>query len=162
MIIAVGTKTTKDSHVEFDGQKIFISDDILNLKELPRSIVIIGAGVIGLEYGTIFAALGVRVTVVDERPRLLTFVDYEVIDTLVYQMRQNRMALRLGEEVSGLERFSDERGDRVRVTLGTGKQIQAESALHNIGRTRATGNLNLEEIGLTVGDRELISVNENF
>ena len=76
-----------------------------------------------------------RVTVVDERSRLLTFEDYEVIDTLVYQMRQNRMTLRLSEEVSGLERFSDERGERVRVTLGTGKQIQAESALHNIGRT---------------------------
>ena len=102
IIIAVGTQTTKDSHVEFDGQKIFTSDDILDLKEIPRSIVIIGAGVIGLEYGTIFAALGVRVTVVDKRPRLLTFVDFEVIDTLVYQMRQNRMTLRLGEEVSGI------------------------------------------------------------
>ena len=162
IIIAVGTQTTKDSHVEFDGQKIFTSDDILDLKEIPRSIVIIGAGVIGLEYGTIFAALGVRVTVIDKRPRLLTFVDFEVIDTLVYQMRQNRMTLRLGEEVSGIERFSDERGERVRVTLASGKQIQAESALYSIGRTGATGNLNLGEIGLKVGDRELLSVNENF
>ncbi len=162
IIIAVGTQTTKDSHVEFDGQKIFTSDDILDLKEIPRSIVIIGAGVIGLEYGTIFAALGVRVTVIDKRPRLLTFVDFEVIDTLVYQMRQNRMTLRLGEEVSGIERFSDERGERVRVMLASGKQIQAESALYSIGRTGATGNLNLDEIGLKVGDRELLSVNENF
>ena len=162
IIIAVGTQTTKDSHVEFDGQKIFTSDDILDLKEIPRSIVIIGAGVIGLEYGTIFAALGVRVTVIDKRPRLLTFVDFEVIDTLVYQMRQNRMTLRLGEEVSGIERFSDERGERVRVMLASGKQIQAESALYSIGRTGATGNLNLGEIGLKVGDRELLSVNENF
>ena len=162
IIIAVGTQTTKDSHVEFDGQKIFTSDDILDLKEIPRSIVIIGAGVIGLEYGTIFAALGVRVTVIDKRPRLLTFVDFEVIDTLVYQMRQNRMTLRLGEEVSGIERFSDERGERVRVMLASGKQIQAESALYSIGRTGATGNLNLDEIGLKVGDRKLLSVNENF
>ena len=162
IIIAVGTQTTKDSHVEFDGQKIFTSDDILDLKEIPMSIVIIGAGVIGLEYGTIFAALGVRVTVIDKRPRLLTFVDFEVIDTLVYQMRQNRMTLRLGEEVSGIERFSDERGERVRVMLASGKQIQAESALYSIGRTGATGNLNLDEIGLKVGDRKLLSVNENF
>lgn len=162
IIIAVGTETTRDSHVEFDGQKIFTSDDILQLKELPRSMIVIGAGVIGLEYGTIFAALGVRVTVVDKRPRLLTFVDYEVIDTLVYQMRQNRMTLRLGEEVSGLERFSDERGERVRITLASGKQIQAERALYSIGRTGATGNLNLDSIGLEVADRGLIPVNENF
>lgn len=162
IIIAVGTRTTRDSHVEFDGQKIFTSDDILNLKEIPRSIVIIGAGVIGLEYGTIFAALGVRVTVVDKRPRLLTFVDYEIIDTLVYQMRQNRMTLRLGEEVSGLERFTDERGDRVRITLGSGKQIQADSALYSIGRTGATANLNLDKIGVAVGDRELVKVDKNF
>ncbi len=162
IIIAVGTRTTKDSHVEFDGQRIFTSDDILGLKEIPRSVIIIGAGVIGLEYGTIFAALGVRVTVVDKRPRLLTFVDFEIIDTLVYQMRQNRMTLRLGEEVSGLEQFTDDRGDRVRVTLASGKQIQAEAALYSIGRTGATGSLNLDSIGVTVVDRELISVNKNF
>ena len=162
VVIAVGTQTTRDSHVEFDGQRIFTSDDILHLKELPRSIVVIGAGVIGLEYGTIFAALGVRVTIVDKRPRLLTFVDYEIIDTLVYQMRQNRMTLRLGEEVSGLERFTDERGERVRVTLASGKQIQAESALYSIGRTGATGNLNLDGIGIAVADRALVPVNENF
>ena len=162
IIIAVGTKTTRDADVEFDGQKLFTSDDVLNLKELPRSMVIIGAGVIGLEYGTIFAALGVRVTVVDKRPRLLTFVDYEIIDTLVYQMRQNRMTLRLGEEVSGLEHVTGEMGDRVRITLGSGKEIQAESALYSIGRTGATSNLNLDKIGVTVGDRALIKVNENF
>ncbi len=162
IIIAVGTKTTRDAGVEFDGQRLFTSDDVLNLKELPRSMVIIGAGVIGLEYGTIFAALGVRVTVVDKRPRLLTFVDFEIIDTLVYQMRQNRMTLRLGEEVSGLEHVSGEKGDRVRITLGSGKQIQAESALYSIGRTGATGNLNLEDIGISLGDRSLIKVNDNF
>ena len=77
-------------------------------------------------------------------------------------MRQNRMTLRLGEEVSGLERFSDDRGERVGVTLASGKQIQAESALYSTGRTGATGNSNLDESGLSVGDRELISVNENF
>jgi NAD(P) transhydrogenase len=162
IIIAVGTSTTRDSHVEFDGQKIFTSDDILNLKEIPRSMIIIGAGVIGLEYGTIFAALGVRVTVVDKRPRLLTFVDFEIIDTLVYQMRQNRITLRLGEEVSGLEHFSDDQGDRVRITLASGKQIQAESALYSIGRTGATASLNLDSVGIPVEDRALIKVNENF
>jgi len=162
IVVAVGTTTTRDSHVEFDGQRIFTSDDVLGLQKLPRSLVIIGAGVIGLEYGTIFAALGVRVTVVDKRPRLLTFVDYEIIDTLVYQMRQNRITLRLGEEVSGLERFTDERGERVRVRLASGKQIQAECALYSIGRTGATKNLGLETIGVSVVDRELIAVSKNF
>ena len=162
IVIAVGTTTTRDSHVAFDGQRIFTSDDILGLQKLPRSLVIIGAGVIGLEYGTIFAALGVRVTVIDKRPRLLTFVDFEIIDTLVYQMRQNRMTLRLGEEVSGLERFCDDRGERVRVNLASGKQIQAECALYSIGRTGATQSLGLDTISLDTGNRGLISVNENF
>jgi NAD(P) transhydrogenase len=162
VVIAVGTTTTRDSHVEFDGQRIFTSDDILGLNKLPRSLIIIGAGVIGLEYGTIFAALGVRVTVIDKRPRLLTFVDYEIIDTLVYQMRQNRMTLRLGEEVSGLERFTDERGERVRVNLASGKQIQADCALYSIGRTGSTKTLGLETVNVKTVERELIKVNESF
>jgi len=162
IVVAVGTQTTRDSHVEFDGQCIFTSDDILHLKRLPRSLVVIGAGVIGLEYATIFATLGVRVTIVDKRPRLLPFVDHEITDTLVYQMRQNRMTLRLGEEVSGIERFTDERGERVRVDLDSGKQIQAECALYSIGRTGATKTLNLDGIGIETGARELITVNEQF
>ena len=162
IVVAVGTQTTRDSHVEFDGQCIFTSDDILHLKRLPRSLVVIGAGVIVLEYATIFATLGVRVTIVDKRPRLLPFVDHEITDTLVYQMRQNRMTLRLGEEVSGIERFTDERGERVRVDLDSGKQIQAECALYSIGRTGATKTLNLDGIGIETGARELITVNEQF
>jgi NAD(P) transhydrogenase len=162
IIIAVGTQTTRDEKVDFDGQRIFTSDDILHLQKIPRSLLVIGAGVIGLEYATIFAALGVRVTVVDKRPRLLTFVDYEIIDTLVYQMRQNRITLRLGEEVSGLEQFSDERGERVRVHLASGKQIQAESALYSIGRTGATKALDLPAAGLEAIERGLLSVDDNF
>ena len=112
IVIAVGTTTTRESHVDFDGQQIFTSDEIVTLKRLPRSLIVIVAGVIGLEYATIFAALGVRVTVVDKRPRLLSFIDFEIIDTLVYQMRQNRMTLRLGEEVSSLERVDGNKGER--------------------------------------------------
>ena len=124
--------------------------------------MVIGAGVIGLEYATIFAALGMRVTVVDKRPRLLGFVDHEIIDTLVYQMRQNRITLRLGEEVAGLERFSDGLGEKVRIKLASGKQIQAHAALYSIGRTGATGDLGLDEIGLETGERGLITVDEQF
>lgn len=162
IVIAVGTTTTKDNHTDFDGQRIFTSDDILNLQQLPRSLVVIGAGVIGLEYGTIFAALGVRVTVVDKRQRLLDFVDHEIIDTLVYQMRQNRMTLRLGEEVRGLECFTDDLGDKVRVLLGSGKQILTECALYSIGRSGATEVLNLAAAKLETIERGLIEVNEKF
>ncbi len=162
IVIAVGTQTTRDAHVEFDGQRIFTSDDMLTQENLPRSLVVIGAGVIGLEYATIFAALGVRVTLVDKRPRLLPFVDHEIVDTLVYQMRQNRITLRLGEEVSSIEKFEDEQGERVKVTLASGKQVQAESALYSIGRTGATKTLNLENIGVSVGERQLINVNEQY
>ena len=162
IVIAVGTTTTRDSDVEFDGQRIFTSDEILTLKQLPRSLVVIGTGVIGLEYATVFAALGVRVTVVDRRPRLLGFVDFEIVDTLVYRMRQNRMTLRLGEEVASLERPDGDAGGKVRVHLASGKQIHADAALYSIGRTGATKALDLSAAGLTAGERGLIAVNGFF
>jgi NAD(P) transhydrogenase len=162
ILIAVGTETTKDSHIEFDGKQIFTSDDLLHLPALPKSLAVVGAGVIGLEYATIFAALGVRVTLIDMRPRLLTFVDAEIIDTLVYQMRQNRMTLRLGEGVSGLEKFTDDRGERVRINLESGKKLVADNVLYSVGRTGCTGTLGLDKVGIEIEDRGLISVDENY
>ncbi|MBM3502569.1 MAG: FAD-dependent oxidoreductase, partial [Alphaproteobacteria bacterium] len=99
IVISVGTTTTRDPHIPFDGHRIFTSDDILTLKDLPKRLAVIGAGVIGCEYATIFAALGVRVTLIDKRTRLLEFIDHEITDELVHQMRKNRITLRLGEEV---------------------------------------------------------------
>lgn len=162
IIIAVGTETTKDSHIDFDGRRIFTSDDLLHIDQLPRTLAVVGAGVIGLEYATIFATLGVRVTLIDKRPRLLTFVDSEIIDTLVYQMRQNRMTLRLGEGVETLELVEHEGKEKVRINLVSGKQIQTDAALYSIGRTGATASLNLESVGLKALDRGLISVDENY
>src|SRR5690349_11779073 len=97
VVLATGTAATRVSHIAFVGQRIFISDDILRLEHLPRTLAVVGAGVIGLEYASIFAALGVRVTLIDKRPRLLNFVDGEIMETLAYQLRQNRVTLRLGE-----------------------------------------------------------------
>jgi NAD(P) transhydrogenase len=111
-----------------------------------------------------FAVLGVRVTVVDKRERLLDFVDREIIDTLVYQMRKHRVTLRLGEEVEGLS-YAAEEGDqdaRVRVKLKSGKQIAAETALYSIGRTGATAALNLPAAGLTADDRGRIKVDAEY
>ncbi|MGO9931831.1 MAG: FAD-dependent oxidoreductase, partial [Steroidobacteraceae bacterium] len=98
-VIATGTRATRDSHIPFDTQSILISDDILSLAKVPRSMAVIGAGVIGVEYATIFATLGVRITLIDKRDRLLPFIDHEITDSLAYHMQQNRVTLRLGEEV---------------------------------------------------------------
>src|SRR5436190_7209674 len=159
IVIATGTVATQDPHIPFDGQRIFISDDILRLEQLPRTLAVVGAGVIGLEYASMFAALGVRVTLIDKRPRLLPFVDSEIIETLAYQLRQNRVTLRLGEEVSGIEPLNDDHGARVNIHLASGKQIIAEKALYSIGRTGAIQDLNLPAASLSADARGRLNVN---
>ena len=162
VVVSTGTEVTRDSHIAFDGESIFTSDDVLQLDNIPRTLAVVGGGVIGSEYASIFAALGVRVTLIDKRSRLLDFIDSEITDVLIYHLRQNRLTLRLGEEVSGIEPINDERGERVRIHLGSGKQITAEKALYSIGRTGATGKLNLENVGLKPDRRGRIKVNENY
>jgi NAD(P) transhydrogenase len=162
IVIATGTAATQDTHIPFDGQQIFISDDILRLEQLPRTLAVVGAGVIGLEYASMFAALGVRVTLIDKRPRLLPFVDAEIIETLAYQLRQNRVTLRLGEEVSGIEPIADEHGARVKIHLASGKQIITEKALYSIGRTGAIQELNLPAAGLSADARGRLGVNAYY
>ena len=162
VVVAVGTMATRDAHILFDGRRIFSSDDILQLDRLPRTLAVIGAGVVGLEYASIFAALGVRVTLIDKRPRLLNFVDAEIIETLAYHLRENRVTLRLEEEVSNIEPFDDERGGGVKIDLASGKQTVAEKALYSIGRTGATAALNLEAAGLVADDRSRLKVNEFY
>jgi NAD(P) transhydrogenase len=162
IVIATGTRPTQDKTIPLDGEHIFLSDDILKLDQLPRTLTVIGAGVIGLEYASMFAALGVRVTLIDKRDRLLPFVDHEIIDTLVYHLRQNRVTLRLGEEVSRLEPVHDKKGERVCIHLASGKQIVTQSALYSIGRTGATNALNLQAAGLGADQRGRLEVNEHF
>lgn len=162
IIIAVGTRATRPEHIPIDGQRIFTGDQVLTLNELPRSITIVGAGVIGAEYASIFAALGVRVTVVDRRETLLAFIDGEITDTLIYHLRGERVTMRLGEEVSGIEPFEDERGPRVRIHLASGKQITTQKALYSIGRTGATDALNLDAAGLEADERGRLKVNEAY
>ncbi len=162
IVIATGTHATRDKKIPFDGQRIFISDDILTLEKLPRSITVIGAGVIGIEYATMFAALGVRVTLVDKRDTLLPFIDREITDSLAYHMHQNRVTLRLGEEVSSVEPTNDDKGERVKVVLASGKQIVTEKALYSIGRTGATESLNLEAAGIATDDRGRLKVNAHY
>jgi NAD(P) transhydrogenase len=162
VLIATGTEATRDPKIPFDGQNIFVSDDILNLKKLPRTLAVVGAGVIGCEYASIFSALGVRVTLVDRARRLLPFVDAEVVEALDYHLRQNRMTLRFNEAVSGIELAQAGTDTRVKIHLASGKEIVAEKALYSIGRTGATSKLNLEAAGLKADDRGRLKVNEHY
>jgi NAD(P) transhydrogenase len=159
-VIAVGTCATQDSHIPFDGRRVLSSDDILKLTEVPKSLTVVGAGVIGLEYASIFAALGCRVTLIDTRTRLLPFVDGEVIEALTYHLRQHRATLRLGEEVAGIEVEDGDEG--VLVRLKSGKQIRTQAALYSIGRTGATTSLGLDAAGLEADHRGRLKVDDQY
>ncbi len=162
IVIATGTEATMDPHIPFDHRRILTSDDMLKLDCLPRTLTVVGAGVIGCEYASMFAALGVRVTLIDKRPRLLPFIDAEIVDAFAYQLRENRVTLRLCEEVSSIEPVRDEHGDRVRIHLASGKQVVTDKALYSIGRTGNTTKLNLEAAGLKPDDRGRLQVNEHY
>ncbi|HUZ47844.1 MAG TPA: Si-specific NAD(P)(+) transhydrogenase [Terriglobia bacterium] len=162
IVIAVGASATKDPHIPFDGQRIFTSDEVLTLDQLPRTLTVVGAGVIGCEYASIFAALGIRVTLIDMHPRLLPFVDAEIVDTLAYHLRNNRVTLWLHETVRAIEPYDNEHGGGVTIHLASGKQIVTEKALYSIGRTGATDRLNLEAAGLAADSRGRLKVNEHY
>lgn len=162
VIIACGSFSTTPPIVHVDGRLIFVSDDVLNLPDIPRTLTVVGGGAIGLEYCSTFAALGSRVTLVDRNPRLLQFADDEVVDTLVYHLRQNGVTLRLNENVDDIEYVRDHRGDRVRVLLESGKQIISDAVMYCVGRTGNTAALNLEAAGLEADPRGRIGVDENY
>jgi NAD(P) transhydrogenase len=162
IVIAVGTTATKDPHIPFDGRRVFTSDEVLSLDQLPRSLTVVGAGVIGCEYASIFAALGIRVTLIDMRPRLLPFVDGEIVDTLAYHLRNNRVTLWLNEKVQAIEPHDNDHGGGVNIHLASGKKIFSEKALYSIGRTGATERLNLAAAGLAADDRGRLKVNEHY
>ena len=108
VVIAVGTVPARPPDVPFDNETVIDSDGLLTLKRLPKSLTIVGGGVIGCEYACILATLGIPVVLVERRPRLLEFVDTEIIEALQYQMRAIGVTLRFNEEVVGIEKTSDE------------------------------------------------------
>jgi NAD(P) transhydrogenase len=162
VVIATGTEATYDPQMPLDGSCVYSSDDILRMEHIPQTLTVIGAGVIGCEYASMFAALGVRVTIVDKRPRLLPFVDAEVIEALHYHLREKRVLLRLGEEVNRVEVSEDAKGKHVKTSLVSGKQIRSDKVLCSVGRTGATQLLRLDAVGLTADGRGRIAVNEWF
>lgn len=162
ILIATGTTVAMPDNIPFDGDAIFTSDGLLKLDKLPKTLTVVGGGVIGCEYACMFATLGVRVTLVEMRDRLLTFIDHEIVDALVYHMRQQRVTLRLGEKVRSIAHCETRLGKGVKTCLESGKEIITDKVLYAIGRQGATGTIGLENVGIIPDNRGRINVNKTY
>ena len=159
IILAVGTRPADSPKVPINGRTIVNSDQILDLPELPRSLIVVGGGVIGVEYACMFAVLGVRVTLIEKRDRLLEFADREIIEALSYHLRDSRVTLRLGEEVQSVEQLPDA---TVVANLESKKRVSGDALLYAVGRQGAVDELNLAAAGLEADNRGRIPVDENY
>ena len=158
IVIASGTKPARPASVAFDEKTIIDSDGIIHLEQVPRSMVVAGAGVIGIEYASMFAALGTKVTVVERRMRMLEFCDEEVVEALKYHLRDLAVTFRFGETVASVEAHPQ----GAIALLSSGKKIPADTVLYSAGRQGMTEHLNLEAAGLTADPRGRITVDEFF
>jgi NAD(P) transhydrogenase len=158
-VIATGTTPARARGMPSDHASVIDSDGLFQLADVPRNMIIVGGGVIGVEYACMFATLGVAVTLVDGRHRLLDFVDTEIVDALVYHMRTNGVTLRLGEMVERVECPSDR---HVVAHLASHKQLHAETLLYAAGRFGNTATLNLEAAGLSADPRGRLAVDATF
>ena len=154
VVIAVGTRPFRPSHIPFDGVTVLDSDEIVALKSLPRSLTVVGAGVIGVEYATIFSALDVRVTLVEPRPTLLDFVDRELVDDFVHQLRDRGMNFRLGNRLESVQM----EGDQPVAMLEGGRRVRSDMLLFAAGRVGATDTLDLGKCGLAADGRGRLTV----
>lgn len=159
VIIAAGTMPRLPEDLPTDGEQVISSDDILDLKRLPTSLTVIGAGVIGTEYASMFAALGIPVTIIDDRERLLPFVDAEMIESLSHEMRRNHCTMRLGEEIAAITMGPSGQPE---VHLESGKCIASDLILYARGRQGASAALNLAAAGLAADERGRIAVSKNY
>jgi NAD(P) transhydrogenase len=159
VLIACGTRPARSPDIPFDGRHIVDADQLEQIEEIPRRPIVVGAGVIGLEFASIHAALGSEVTVIDERPTLLDFVDREIVAMLFTALRREGVTFRLGEKVVSVA-LDDQ--DRVAARLESGKQLHGDALLYAVGRQGNADRLSLEAAGLTVDARGRISVNEQF
>ena len=159
VIVAVGTKPAASERVPINGKSIINSDQILGMEKLPRSLIVVGGGVVGVEYACMFAVLGVRVTLVEKRDRLLDFADREIVEALSYHLRDLRVTLRLGEEVDSVE--APQPGTVV-ANLKSNKKVSGDTLLYAVGRQGNVEELNLPAAGLEADNRGRIKVNEHF
>jgi NAD(P) transhydrogenase len=158
IVIATGTQPARPPTVDFDEQTIIDSDGILQLHRVPQSMVVVGAGVIGIEYASMFAALGCKVTVVEARERMLDFCDVEVVEALKYHLRDLAVTFRFRETVASVERH---RQGAIAI-LESGKKIPAEVVMYSAGRQGMTESLSLENAGLAADPRGRVKVDEYF
>ncbi|MHA7650522.1 Si-specific NAD(P)(+) transhydrogenase [Mycobacterium sp. ML4] len=158
IVIATGTKPVRPSGIEFDESRVLDSDGILDLRSLPASMVVVGAGVIGIEYASMFAALGTKVTVVEKRDTMLDFCDPEIVEALKFHLRDLAVTFRFGEEVTAVDVGSA----GTVTTLASGKQIPAETVMYSAGREGQTEHLGLENAGLETDHRGRIFVDDQF
>jgi NAD(P) transhydrogenase len=159
IILAVGSRPARPETVPFDDKHVFDTDSILHLDRIPRTLAVIGAGVVGCEYASIFAALGVKVTLLDTRPNILDFLDDELKQRLLYCMLNTGVVMHFGEEVTAV---AVPEADRVEAHCGSGKVVTAERVLYAAGRIGNTDQVGLSEIGLETDQRGLLHVNEHF
>ncbi|MFA9479815.1 Si-specific NAD(P)(+) transhydrogenase [Phycisphaerales bacterium AB-hyl4] len=165
-LVAVGTRPARPTNVPFNETSVFCSDQLLHLERLPKSMIVVGGGVIGTEYACIMATLGVRVILVEGRSKLLGFLDDEITEAFQYQLRRAGITLRLGEKV---EKIDEVKGDPttggkplVQATLESGKRLRAETLLYAVGRQGVCGALGLDNVGISFDDRERLKVNDHY
>jgi NAD(P) transhydrogenase len=159
VIIATGTKPALNPKVPLNGRTIINSDQILSMPAIPKTLIVVGGGVIGVEYACMFATLGVRVIVVEKRPRLLEFADTEMVEALTYHMREHRATLRLNEEVESVEELPD---GKVAANLVSKKRVIGDALLYAVGRQGSVEKLNLPAAGLEADNRGRIKVDADF
>jgi len=159
IVIATGTKPAASAKVPINGTSIINSDLVLDLKALPKTMIVVGGGVIGVEFTCMFAALGVRVTLIERRPRLLEFADQEIVEALSYHLRDARVTMRMNEEVESVEELED---GSVVANLESKKKIQGDALLYAVGRQGNVDELNLSAIGVDADERGRIPVDKDY
>ena len=157
-VIATGSSPYEPADVDFTHHRVYNSDTILDLEHTPRTMIVYGAGVIGCEYASIFAGLGVKVELVDNRANLLEFLDVEISDALSYHLRNNGVRIRHNEEYDKV--ICDEQS--VSMELKSGKKIRADALLWCNGRSGNTSDLGLENIGLKANGRGQLEINQRY
>jgi NAD(P) transhydrogenase len=158
VVIATGTRPARPDNVAFSSGHVVDSDGLLCMTQIPASLVVVGAGVIGIEYASIFAALGTKVTVVEKRDHMLDFCDEEIVQALLYRLRDLAVTFRFRETVAAVEHY----GESTLTVLASGKTIVADSVMYSAGRTGATDGLGLETLGVALDARGRIKVDEHY
>ncbi len=162
IVIATGSRPRRPDNLPFDDRVICDSDSILELDLIPRSLAVLGGGVVGCEYACMFAALGVKVTLVDRRAHLLRFLDRDVLEALYHCMRRMGMRLMLGEEIKQVSVSRGQRIDQAVVELDSSRCARADRLLVAAGRESNVAALDLRKIGIATDATGLIKVDEHY